>query len=352
MKLLLVTQLPPPKGGIAAWSEGYLRYVKAQGHPVEVVNTAAIGNRGQDVNASKSLATELKRAMGIWSAARNALRKGPYDLVHVNVVGTVTGMVRDTVTLSLLGRKLPKVVEFHSNLADQIGGSRLGQMLLRSIVKKADTVLVLNSFSAEYLQRITGAEPILVSNFIEDSLWQTVPKDISPEIHEVLFTGHIVPGKGIAEILETAKAFPEIRFSLLGKKPEEVQLPACTPNVTLAGEKSPQQVQEALDRADLFLFPSHTEGFSLSLTEAMARGLPVIATDVGANRDMLEDRGGILTQVNAPDQLISALEKLQDPKLRETMSRWNLEKVGSCYTAGAVFQKLMDIYRNTIEKRG
>ena len=55
-----------------------------------------------------------------------------------------------------------------------------------------------------------------------------------------------------------------------------------------------QKLQKYLDKADVFLFPSYTEGFSISLTEAMASGLPCIASDVGANQDMLENHGGIL----------------------------------------------------------
>ena len=352
MNLLLVTQLPPPKGGIAAWSEAYLNYMKSTEHSVSVVNTAAIGNRSNDVNASKSLSTELKRAFGIWKAARSAVRQNTFDLAHVNVVGTVTGMVRDRVTLSLLGKRLPKVIEFHSNLPDQIGSSRLGLFLLRSIVRKADQVLVLNSFSREYLQQHTGVTAGLVSNFADDDFLRSTPKEISQDLTRVIFTGHIVPGKGVLEILTLAEDFPEIQFDLLGRQPKEVTLPPCPENVHLLGEKSPEQVREALDGADLFLFPSHTEGFSLSLTEAMARGLPVIATDVGANRDMLEEKGGILVPVEDVNALKQALRQMKAPGLRRDQARWNLQKVNTCYTARAVFTRFLEIYQNTMERKG
>lgn len=352
MHILLITQLPPPKGGIATWSQGYLEHMGKTFHRIDVVNTAAIGGRSQDVNASKSLGTELKRALQIWNKTREKMRTRDFDVVHINVVGTVTGMVRDLVTLQLLGKHLPKVVQFHSNLSDQVGDSRLGQFLLKKITAGADTVLVLNSPTARYLKQVTGIEPICVSNFIDGSYVRTDPREISPRIQSVVFTGHIVPGKGIAEILEAAVKFPQIRFSLLGKQPEETQLPACPQNVELCGEKSPEEVQSALDCADIFLFPSYSEGFSVSLTEAMARGLPVIASDVGANRDMLEDRGGILVPPRNASEICTAMGALQDSALRRSMSDWNLQKVSSCYTADAVFAQLLDLYERTIEKRG
>jgi glycosyltransferase involved in cell wall biosynthesis len=58
---------------------------------------------------------------------------------------------------------------------------------------------------------------------------------------------------------------------------------------------------------DVFVLPSEIEGFSLALLEAMARGLPCIATDAGGNREALGDGAGIVVPSRDPDALAKAL---------------------------------------------
>ena len=101
--------------------------------------------------------------------------------------------------------------------------------------------------------------------------------------------------------LQRTKTSPIKIFVLAGiisDEYKECELPA---NVVMAGNLDASAVREQLDMADVFLFPSYTEGFSNSLAEAMARGLPVITTKVGANVDMLEDRGGVYVPVGNGD---------------------------------------------------
>jgi glycosyltransferase involved in cell wall biosynthesis len=65
---------------------------------------------------------------------------------------------------------------------------------------------------------------------------------------------------------------------------------------------------------DVFVLPSEIEGFSLALLEAMARGLPCIATDVGGNREALSDGAGVLVPARNPEALAKALASvLNDP---------------------------------------
>ena len=119
----------------------------------------------------------------------------------------------------------------------------------------------------------------------------------------------------------------------------------------LVGEQKTEKVFEYYQTADVYLFPSYTEGFSLSLLEAMACGLPCIATDVGANRDMLEEKGGIIVPAKNVDAIVDAFKKLEDRNVRKDISSWNIEKVKNNYTRTSVLDEIMDIYKRIVYKQ-
>ena len=163
--------------------------------------------------------------------------------------------------------------------------------------------------------------------------------------------GHVQETKGVREIYQVAKRLPEVHFTLVGPAGREIQKMEGLPNVLLVGEQKPEKVFEYYQTADVYLFPSYTEGFSLSLLEAMACGLPCIATDVGANRDMLEEKGGIIVPVKNVDAIIDAFEKLEDNNIRKDISNWNIEKVKNNYTRTSVLDEIMDIYKKIVYKQ-
>jgi glycosyltransferase involved in cell wall biosynthesis len=82
-----------------------------------------------------------------------------------------------------------------------------------------------------------------------------------------------------------------------------------------------------LNRASIYCCPSHTEGMSRVIVEAMAAGLPVVSTDCGGPRDLVEeDKTGFLVPVKDPEALAAALTRmLADPARRVSMGeagRW------------------------------
>ena len=165
-----------------------------------------------------------------------------------------------------------------------------------------------------------------------------------------MFTGRVSASKGAAEIFEIAKHFPDITFVLAGEVSKEISLSEHSDNIVLAGVQEHKTVISYLDAADLFLFPSHTEGFSLALAEAMARGLPAVATDVGANAEMLNDQGGIVVAVGDVRAMKDAVLRLDDSSIREKMSLWNLKKVKEQYGTKQVMRMLIQAYENVAKK--
>jgi glycosyltransferase involved in cell wall biosynthesis len=100
--------------------------------------------------------------------------------------------------------------------------------------------------------------------------------------------------------------------------------------------------------ADIAVLPSHQEGFSNSLIEAMARGIPVIATAVGGNLDaVVSGQTGLLVPVDAPPALAAAiLELAADGGRRSQMGAAARRRVATLFSLEACVRRYVNLYRS------
>jgi glycosyltransferase involved in cell wall biosynthesis len=104
---------------------------------------------------------------------------------------------------------------------------------------------------------------------------------------------------------------------------------------------------ERMAKCDLFVLPSHTEGFPNVILEAMSFGCAIIATDVGAIPEILEDGAGMLFKSQNSDSLIGVLNKvLYDSNLRNHMGICAQKKVFDKFTIDIAFNAYMKIWKN------
>ena len=210
----------------------------------------------------------------------------------------------------------------------------------------ADRVIVLNKKSQDFIKNKVKKESVCIPNFIKCVYEKE--HSINKEVRQVVYVGQVRKKKGIEEIISVAKDMPHITFNLIGPIEEEIKKCQKSDNVVLRGEILHENIAEELEKADVFLFPSYTEGFSMALLEAMNIGLPVIATDVGANSDMIENKGGILVSSQNSQQIVEAINALNPESIRERMSNWNQQKVKKYYTIDKVMKRLDDIYKELL----
>ena len=178
-------------------------------------------------------------------------------------------------------------------------------------------------------------------------------KEISDEISRVVYVGGVIESKGCIEIIKVAENFPNIEFRLVGKPEKKIMEIDKTPNVVLCGEKSKENVTKELEEADIFIFVSYFvgEGFSNALAEAMAKGLPCIVSDWAANRDMIEDSGGSVVNIQDVNAIAEAITDLYDDKAkRQDQSEWNIKKVKENYIDNIVTDMYVDAYESLLTK--
>jgi glycosyltransferase involved in cell wall biosynthesis len=106
-------------------------------------------------------------------------------------------------------------------------------------------------------------------------------------------------------------------------------------------------VASVLGRASLFILPSKTEGISLTLLEAMAKGLPCVATAVGGNPEVVEDGvTGILVPTGEPAALAAAvLRLLRAPELARQMGLSGRGRVESSFNVRRMVDDYETLYQ-------
>ena len=111
--------------------------------------------------------------------------------------------------------------------------------------------------------------------------------------------------------------------------------------------------RQAMNQADLYLFPSYTEGMPNSVLEAMACGLPVVTRPVGGLVDFFENgRMGLMTESLAPGVFVDLIGKLvKDPPLRHRMGAFNRAYARRRFLASNVAKRIEAIYTEILEAK-
>jgi glycosyltransferase involved in cell wall biosynthesis len=355
LKVLLVSAFPPPVGGDATWAVEYLEYSKKNDFRTRLVNTSITGKRALTTNDSWNALDEVKRCVRIWNDINQGLKEFSPDIVHLNTNCSPKGVIRDYLSALLikLYRK-PFVLHCHCNVQDQIGTNKIGNWCLKKLLRLSSRVLVLNSNSFNFISSMSVRNIEILPNFIQNE-FISEHKIVNEKIKKVIFIGHLKKSKGVNEFLQAAKSFPQVEFYLAGPITEDYSksdiLNRGAGNIYLLGSISIEKVKELLDQSDIFLFPSYTEGFSRALLEAMARGIPVIASDVGANKDMIEEFGGCIIQKENISEIVESINYMNAYSIRKQMSEWNIQKVRNFYSINIIMERLRALYLDVVKEK-
>jgi len=144
------------------------------------------------------------------------------------------------------------------------------------------------------------------------------------------------------------------RFHLVAMTPSLVdRVEALHLNNTHAVEGPAEhgRVLELMRRADVFLLPSHGEGFPNSLVEAMAAGMASVVTAVGAVPEMVADGGALVIPVGDAGALRAAIERLAaSPELRRRLGEEAQRTVRARYVPPSALPPLADAYRRILKQ--
>lgn len=284
-------------------------------------------------------------------ALRSILPAGEYNILHTT----------PDYALFFNQRKLPLVLSFQNYVLDRWIGTYSSllqrihymtdlRLFTRKAIKYSVSLTAVSEFTANIVQEDLQVDrPIqVIYNSVEEDVFtpQRSPKSKTNEIR-VFFSGNLTKRKGaqwLHDIAERLRSNIVIHYTqglrTRNALPEHPKLRSIGP---VPFEHMPPRYR----KMDILLMPTVREGLSLSVLEAMACGLPVVASDCSSLPEQIDKgRGGYLCTVGDVDEFAEKLNHLADsPNERKEMGQYNRWKIEKYFTV----KKMVNEYKKLFE---
>lgn len=351
--ILMAPSAAPYGGGISNWTKKILQIGAGDKWGFLLVDEKPAKRKNYNKRSLFDFLKEIPRTLRIYSDLRKSLRNPNAKIVHIAIPSYYLSMAREYFSVKIAMRKRKKVVlHFRSTLPNTVKSKRAIR-IFHKLINIVDYIIVLNKESLNFLSNYSKTPAKIIPNFIDQEVLKKPQVVINRFVRRMIYTGMIIEEKGCFLIIELAKKFPDIEFVLMGKKGAEFIDIENTENLVFIDAGTNKEVIRELVKSDVFLFPTFFsgEGFSNSLLEAMAVGLPCIVTDWAANSEMIQNKGGIIIETNSLDALIEATHEIVNSyNKRKEYSDWNRKKVKE-FSDFNVISKYVEIYDELIQSR-
>jgi len=307
---------------------------------------------------------ELGILWGIWYIVSVFIflyrKRKDYDIIHCHIVQGFHTVV--AVFFKYLFKK--KVIVKMSSSGETsdlklLKEVKLGKLFLRwirnvdiiiSVCKKASLEILNNGFSKDSLVEIPNG--VDINRFSKSSLQK------KGGIRNITYIGRLDSYKWIGYLFNGFKDLlsevDNVRLTIIGNGPDETILKnmakdlAIQDSVTFKGRQ--EDIVSELYNTDIFVLPSLSEGMSNVILEAMACGLPVVATSAGGNSDLIRDRcNGIVIPPRDPIRLSAALlELLEDGELAQRLGKEARKTVEENYSMGHIIDEYVKLYERLL----
>ncbi len=370
--ILLVGPVPPPYGGIALYVKRILESSLAKSFPLYLHNTAISPKvRTYDASTERGFRQAFKQKnvyrifghvfLDFFRFMKQLIRHN-IAAVHIHTC-SFWGYYRSVVYLLIAKIHGVKVILHLHNAIDTFYFEESGfltRVVIKASLKLADVNVALSPKLAEIVRNISGHEQNV--DYIEtgiplDPFNGQLGKNSSPKnktIH-VLTIGKLGKNKGTFDILHAIPRIvgdcQNICFHFIGHGDRDRIRQSSDGTKILdycdfTGPIGDKEKMRWLRNSDIFILPSYAEGHPAVILEAMAVGLPVIATRVGAVPEVIvEGENGFTIEVGDVDALADRVIRLAgDRALRLQMGKNNVRKVQEKYGIDTVFDKIGNIY--------
>lgn len=339
LRIGIVTQAyHPTVGGVTQHVDGIAAALRALGHRITVITSRHPGTNGAEPGVFRlgrnftflynGAANNIALGLGLEGALREHLEREAYDVVHVHCP-----LSPSLPMLALRAARQPVVGTFHSVSESHAAFRIFRPILLPYFERLAHVIAVSEAARADVLRNFSG--PIsVVPNGVDLARFRPGVLPIARYAGgppNILFVGRFDPRKGLPELLDACERLAargiDFRLMLVGDGRLKRGLARRArrrlgARVVFEGQVPHERLPQYYATADLFCSPARgSESFGLVLLEAMALGVPVVASDIPGYRSVVAHGSeGLLVPPRDPEALAEALAALlRDPARRARM---------------------------------
>jgi glycosyltransferase involved in cell wall biosynthesis len=364
-KILILGPLPPTVGGITTFIEGILNSELNSKYELSTFDTQrptyGLFKEVWDYTLLLRLGfLSLVKSL-VWTFSHLmifpiALLKNRPDIVHINTASYWVFWENGIYVLisKIFRRKV--ILHIHGGGFEDFynRSNSFLKFLLQEILIFSNKVIVLSpSWQSLILDVVPSNKVSVVENFVDFASIHELKNEVSSKhILTVLFVGG--PGaklKGIFDVVNAAsivtQRYKDILFVLLACSGIKGLNALCearglASNIRILGYLYGAEKTKIFSESEIFLLPSYAEGLPITMLEAMAAGLPIIATSVGAIPDIIQDgKNGFLIKIGDYHTLAEKILVLaNNQNLRSKMAKKNMELAQKNFEKSVILQKL------------
>lgn len=347
-------------GGIAVWADNIMEYYRTLETDIQVCI----------IPYNRKRRNRGGRLMRIWGAIADyhtAIEEtyrqiiSGIDVIHLCSSASIS-LIKDFLILKKAKRAGKKtVLHLHFGRIPLLAIKRNWEWcLLHIVLRWADDVITMDKQSYNVLQDSCSCNVHYLPNPLSRSIIAQVEQDshlVQRINRKLTFVGHVIPSKGVFEMVEACRDLNDIKLHVFGKVGDDVRkrmetIAECGNWLVFEGEVKHERVIHELLSTDVFLLPSYTEGFPNVILESMACGCAIVSTRVGAIPEMLEIESqepcGLCCEPRDADALKSLIQYFLDNPVRSLEYRERaVKRVNLVYAVQNIWKQLNGIWRGS-----
>ncbi|MEO5378836.1 MAG: glycosyltransferase family 4 protein [Magnetococcus sp. DMHC-6] len=302
----------------------------------------------------------------LWEAGGAYLRviwqtRQPVDVLHLHLSHKSSFFRKYIIFLWARLWNIPTVAHIHSGRFKLFyeGSSSWVQWMIRHCLEQSRVVFVLSDIWRQYVRGVVNNPNIFVLPNGAVPAQIVKPPMVGEKRVHLLFMGRLGAPKGTYDLLLAFAAlfesYPQVRLTLAGDgEVDEVRAWVAQAGlaavVAVPGWIADQQRLEAFEQCDIFVLPSYFEGMPGAVLEAMAMGIPIVATSVGGVPEAVEGhRNGFLVEPGDVTALTACLRTLiADEPLRQKMGQESFKIILEKFDIRRIVEDLVQHYETIV----
>ena len=234
------------------------------------------------------------------------------DIIHAHFTDSAYLSIK-----ALSNKNIPIVMTEHSSLINKEEIDVKDKKIASYVYTRADAVFAVSPALQHRIKQNFGIHAKCIPNIVDLEVFKYEGNDKKSEVFSVVSVGNLIPLKRMNVLVdgfaEFVKTHPNSELIIFGEGSERIQLKrqihvlGLAESATLMGNRKRSEITQALHLADCFVLVSSSETFGVAYIEALACGVPVIATKCGGPEGFVHEGNGLLIPVDDKTALVDAL---------------------------------------------